>query len=125
MRKLFLIGLLGFSMVARSETPAHIHFDIKKHDFGNIDSKVIDTLSFDFIFKNTGDSTLFLQKVDVSCGCTKPEWTKKPIKKGETGVVKISFNSKTIKGKFLKSIFVKSNADNHIELLKIEGEVIN
>lgn len=101
---------------------AFLKFTKKKYNFGQVasDKKV----SVVFEFENTGSKTLFIQKVDVSCGCTASEWTKHPIERGGKGYVKVVFDPKDRSGVFSKSIFVKSNAENDVELLKIEGEVI-
>ena len=51
-----------------------------------------------------------------------PDYKKEPVKSGEKGSITIIFNPKGIMGKFSKSIFVKSNAENDVVLLKIEGK---
>ena len=50
---------------------------------------------------------------------------KTSVEKNQKGFVNVIFNSKGISGSFTKSIYVKSNADNDVVILKIIGEVVN
>lgn len=97
-----------------------IEFTETEHDFGTIPYKGDATYSF--VFKNTGKEPLILNNVRASCGCTKPEWPKKPVKKGEKGTIKVSYNTK-LTGNFSKSISVFSNATDTPIILIIKGKV--
>jgi hypothetical protein len=66
-------------------------FEKESHDFGKM--PVGDKVSYDFKFTNTGKSPLIITDGYASCGCTKPEWPKTPIKPGDTGVIHVTFNS--------------------------------
>lgn len=61
-------------------------------DFGNI--KDGDIVQHTFKFKNTGKGPLTVAKVEASCGCTTPEWTKEVIPPGGEGKVVATFDSK-------------------------------
>ena len=56
---------------------AKIAFDSKEHNFGRIQEKG-GKVSFEFTFKNEGDSPLIIRHVEASCGCTVPKWDKRP-----------------------------------------------
>lgn len=103
---------------------AKIEFEKTTHNFGNI-SENGGMVSYDFIFKNTGNSPLILTEVRPSCGCTTPHWSRKPILPNETGSINVSFNPKNRPNSFLKSITVKSNAENAIVSLTIKGKVFS
>ena len=82
----FTAGAQNSTNDARPEEEV-VKFSKKVHDFGDIllsDKSVECT----FEFKNTGKADLVLQKVKASCGCTTPDWTKEPVRPGETGIVK-------------------------------------
>ena len=81
-----------------------------KHDFGNI--KQGDIVEHVFKFKNTGNAPLVIKQVDVTCGCTTPEWPKEPIAPGKSGTIKAVFNSAGKMGQQNKVITVQSNAVN-------------
>ena len=55
-----------------------ISFEKKTHDFGTFPEET-GKITYEFVFTNTGDAPLVLNKVSASCGCTTPEWTKEPV----------------------------------------------
>ncbi|MBQ5453315.1 MAG: DUF1573 domain-containing protein, partial [Bacteroidales bacterium] len=55
-----------------------ITFDTAVFDFGTILEG--EQVSYVFKFQNTGKADLLIQKVETSCGCTVPEYDKKPVK---------------------------------------------
>ena len=68
-----------------------ITFDTAVFDFGTILEG--EQVSYVFKFQNTGKADLLIQKVETSCGCTVPEYDKKPVKAGENGSIKVRFDS--------------------------------
>jgi Protein of unknown function (DUF1573) len=91
------------------------------YKFGSI--KEGDKVTHSFTFKNTGKNPLIITEAHASCGCTVPEKPEKPIAPGETGVIKVVFNSSGKSGHQEKSITVNSNAKPHFTDLKLIGEV--
>jgi len=59
--------------------------------------------------KNVGSEPLAIDKVEASCGCTGTMVSSTTLKPGETGNLKISFNSKNFNGKVHKTVTVNSN----------------
>ena len=117
---LFGLFLATLSTAAYAEKFA-IEFAEKTWDFGTIkeeDGSVTHT----FEFTNIGESTLILNNVKASCGCTTPKWTKEPVAPGAKGVVNVTYNTKGRPGNFTKTITVTSNAGKSV--LTIKGEVI-
>ncbi|MDR1339244.1 MAG: DUF1573 domain-containing protein [Prevotellaceae bacterium] len=121
---LILIAMLTVNGIIAQEKNALISFEKKKHDFGEINFNQDSVVQATFTFMNKGSSPLVIHKVTASCGCTTPEWTTSPVKQGDKGFIKVTFNSKGYTGKFSKSIFVSSNATKDVEILRIEGEVV-
>lgn len=95
-------------------------FETTEHDFGNIPQGGDGT--YEFVFRNTGDVPLVLANVRSSCGCTIPEWPKRPIHEGKEGRIKVRYNTR-ITGGFSKTITVYSNAGDTPVVLKIRGRV--
>lgn len=112
----------GKQQIIQSDNAPVIRFKKEKYHFGTIKNNEKVTAIFDF--ENIGAQPLIVQKVDVTCGCTSPDWTKHPVESGGNGSITVVFHPKGITGTFSKSIFVKSNAENNVVLLKIEGDVI-
>lgn len=122
---LLMAIFLCLPLVNKAQAPtgqAHIAFDKLKHDFGSFKEELgSQTVSFNF--KNTGSVPLILNNVQVSCGCTTPEWTREPVAPGAKGIIKVSYDPKNRPGTFNKTIAVSSNADNPSVILTILGEV--
>jgi hypothetical protein len=84
-----------------------MEFDGVEHDFGTINEG--ESVEHTFAVKNTGEAPLIIQKAAPSCGCTVPDWTKKPIPAGGTGFVKAKFDSSGKPGMQNKTITVTAN----------------
>lgn len=118
---MLLAALFLVVVIAAAQKPV-INFSVKEYDFGQIneqDGKVTHV----FEFTNTGSSPLLIQRVQASCGCTTPDWTKTPIEPGKKGTVTATYNPQGRPGSFNKQITVYSNASNENEVLYIKGTV--
>ena len=113
---------LVFSLVAMSQKSV-ISFDVKEHDFGKINEKD-GSVTYVFNFTNKGGAPLVVNKVQASCGCTTPVWTKEPIEAGKKGNIKVTYNTSGRPGLFTKTITVYSNDSLQQVVLIIKGEVI-
>jgi hypothetical protein len=111
------------SSVQTKTTPAsgpEITFDNLEHDYGTITKGANGDCVFKF--KNTGNEPLILSDVRKSCGCTTPTWSKEPILPGQSGEIKVGYNTNNV-GAFSKTITVISNATNATLTLVIKGTV--
>lgn len=124
MKKLFPLGLSFVFALAATVAYAQpkIQFTKTKHEFGTIKEDG-GLAQVTFTFKNTGNQPLKLSKVQASCGCTTPSWTKDAIQPGKTGVVKAAYNPMNRPGKFAKTVTVMSNAQPSVAVLQISGNV--
>ena len=101
---------------------AKMKFEKTEHDFGTInEGDVVETV---FNFTNNGKSELIITKAKASCGCTVPDWPKEPIMPGESGEIKVKFNSKRKPNLQQKQITLQTNTDNGKEIIKIRAMVI-
>jgi len=91
------------------------------HNFGTITEG--EKVEFNYSFKNTGTNPLVIFNATATCGCTIPEKPEKPILAGETGFLKVVFNSAGKHGHTEKDITVTSNANPAFPLLKLVGEI--
>ncbi|MGH2664385.1 DUF1573 domain-containing protein [Flavobacterium sp.] len=105
----------------KSEDYPKIEFEITEFDFGTINEG--DKVEHVFKFKNTGKTDLVVLNAQASCGCTVPDWTKTPIKSGESGQVKIVFNSTGKPGPQQKTITLSSNTEAGNEIIKFKANV--
>lgn len=119
MKKLFgLFALVGGMVLASAQS---IAFDQTTLDYGkvgvNSDGNRV------FTVRNTGTQPLIISSVKPSCGCTTPDWSKDPILPGQTGQIKVHYNTATT-GDFLKMVEVFSNdPQNGRSVLYIKGNV--
>jgi len=125
--KTFFISSILLFMVAVSanaqapDTTKVIQFASLVHDYGTINQG--SDGGCEFKFENKGKTPLQLNNVRASCGCTVPTWPREPILPGNTGVIKVMYNTASI-GSFNKSITVDSNAKNASVVLQIKGNVV-
>lgn len=92
---------------AQAKSGPAITFDATEHNFGDIAQG--DVVEHTFTFTNTGTQPLIIDRVDVTCGCTSPDWTKEAVMPGKTGFVKAKYNSAGRMGQQKKAITVHSN----------------
>lgn len=73
-------------------------------------TKAGEVLKFQYEFTNTGDQPLIITEIKVQCSCTKFEFPKEPIKPGEKGIIKVSFDTKAKYGYQDRTLDIYSNA---------------
>lgn len=93
------------------------------YNFGNVTDG--DKVEYSYRFRNTGKNPLIVSSAVASCGCTVPEKPEEPIKPGETGFLKVVFNSKGRVGEVHKTITVTSNAYPKFPQLELTGHVVS
>jgi hypothetical protein len=92
------------------------------YNFGKVTDG--EKVEYSYRFKNTGTKPLIVVNATASCGCTVPQKPEKPILPGETGFIKIVFDSKGRVGEAHKTITVTSNANPEFTPLVLTGEVV-
>lgn len=120
----YLFSLLFISVITFSfgQSSAKIVFEEELFDFGELpEGPKVET---EFVFTNTGSEPLIISNAKGSCGCTVPSWPKTPIAPGETGVIKVVYNTARRPGNFTKTITLTSNADTPSKVIKIRGSVV-
>ena len=104
------------------ENPPVITFKETQYDFGTISQGEI--IKYTFTFTNTGGSSLVIQDVKPTCGCTVPkEWPTYPVKPGEGGKIVVQFDSAGKQGKISKSIRVVANTKPNVNVIKLVGYI--
>ncbi len=110
---LLMTAFLAGRSVAQDEAPAEsavgpvIACDEPVYDFGTMDNA--DTVKHTFVIKNTGDTSLDIERVKPSCGCTVANISQKIIPPGETAEITANMSLKGRNGPISKSIIIHSN----------------
>lgn len=113
----------NFSQEISTDANAGIlSFKTNEIDYGKIQQNADGERTF--TFTNTGKSPIVISKVNTSCGCTVPAYSKTPVLPGETSEIKVKYATNRI-GAFSKTITVISNASESNKILRIKGEVLN
>jgi hypothetical protein len=110
---LMAFAFYGFAQEAKPAAKLNgpiLTFEKNTHDFGDIYQG--DQVAQVFKFTNTGNEPLIITNIQVTCGCTAPEWPRQPIPPGGKGEIKIGFNSAGKMGRQNKTVTVVSNAAN-------------
>lgn len=122
--KSFLSTLFIASTVfAASAAEPGVEFAELSHDFGTIQEDG-GPVSHEFLFTNTGDAPLMIVNATASCGCTRPEYPKKPVKAGKQDKIKVTYLPAGRPGEFNKTVTIRTNAKKGKKVtLKIKGFV--
>jgi len=99
-----------------------IKFEEETHDFGRITQG--EKVAHAFKFKNTGNSNLIISSAHGSCGCTIPEYPKKPILPGEEAVIDVVFASEGKSGIVEKSVTIVTNCEPSTKIIYIKANII-
>jgi len=100
-----------------------IQFENLTYNFG----KVIqgELLSYVFHFKNVGKASLLISGIEASCGCTTSVPPGAPIKPGEKGEIKITFDSKYKSGEVISHLVVTANTYPAQTVLTVNAMVVS
>ena len=101
---------------------ASFEFKETSHDFGTINEG--DVVEHVFKFTNDGETPLVIKNAVGSCGCTVPEWPKKPVAVGESGEIVVKFNSTNKPNIQNKVVSITANTEPPITRLNIKANVI-
>jgi hypothetical protein len=97
-------------------------FEKEVYDFGKITEG--DVVTYDFKFKNIGNSPLIISSATATCGCTVPEYPKEPVAPGANGVIRVVFNSAGKLGMQNKIVSITANTIPSLTELNILGMVM-
>lgn len=117
-KELYLKLITGSQESKQSEIITQVSVNQTEIDFGRFSKTVKQERSF--VLTNTGKQLLVVHDVVTSCGCTKVEYSKQPVRPGETLELKVIYEAEDT-GHFNKSIKVYCNVENSPLRLKVRG----
>jgi hypothetical protein len=76
-------------------------------------------VTYHFRYRNVSKQTVYVTKINTSCGCTAAKFSTVPIKPGEKGVIELTFNPFEQVGDFIKDAFIYSNLSDSAPIAKL------
>ena len=123
MKKLLftIVATFLFAFTSLAAGKPEMEFKVTSHDFGYID-EYGGNVSYEFEFTNTGDKPLMIISARANCGCTRPEFSKRPIVPGGKSTIKVTYVPKGRPGTFTKGVTVKTNIG--VKHLVVKGVIV-
>ena len=119
-KELYLEKLTGVQESKTKVMQTELFFDKTELDFGLI--SINEVKEGKFLLTNTGQDLLVIHDVVTSCGCTKVEYNKPPVRPGETTELTVRYEADET-GHFNKAITIYSNAVGSPHKLRVRGLV--
>lgn len=116
---LLIVNILAFTGVISAQG---VVFETLKWDFGTIEEEG-GVVTCRFNYRNDDEKPAVIHDIMTSCGCTTPEYSRKPLMKGESAYIEITFDPMYRPGKFIKDIYVYVSSEQQPIELQIVGFV--
>lgn len=118
-KELYLNLIRGSVQTSSTNTFTEVSIDNVVMDLGRF--PMSEKQESGFVLTNTGNNLLVIQDITTSCGCTKVEYSKEPIRPGGTLKVKVIYEAEQ-KGYVNKSVKVYCNTKDSPVRLTVKGE---
>ena len=109
----FLLTILCFDASAR-RVPGDkvgVKFPELIYEFGNVKESGAPVVH-EFTYTNTGSGAVAILSARASCGCTEPQYNRKPLAPGESGKLKVKFMPQGQRGEVSKDVRIKFKSTN-------------
>ena len=123
-----ILSIIGVTLIllpcgAREKIGTNLEIDKTVHNFGDIIHKS-GPVSCTFTVTNSGSQPAVIYNVVSTCGCTDVEWTKAPIRPGQTGKISVTYSNDEGAYPFDKTLTTYISDSKKPVLLKIRGTSI-
>jgi hypothetical protein len=119
---ILLVTILTTILPCRAQEHSPLVFNETDWNFGTIHEEG-GLVTHIFKFTNNGLTPIAIDRVNTSCGCTTPEYTRGVVQPGDEAQVNVSFNPMGFPLVFTKSIDVVSGGGKFSDRLSIRGHV--
>lgn len=119
-RHILLIALIACSLSAFGQTS--LQFGSTEWNFGSIREES-GPIAHSFEATNRSEHPEVILDVSSTCGCTKPEFSRRPVRPGETTTVTVRFNPAGQSGTIDRTLVVYGSGNQTIGRLRITGRV--
>ena len=101
----------------------HLFIEEPRQSFGHVYRDVVNEVCCSYKLKNTGKKPIVINKIEASCGCMHTDLTSKVIFPGKEQILTIKLNTKSQYGYINKSVFINSDSDNPLFIVRIQGDI--
>lgn len=101
----------------------HLYIKEPRQSFGHVYRDAVNEVCCSYKLKNTGNKPIVINKIETSCGCMHTDLTSKVIFPGKEQILTIQLNTKSQYGSINKSVFINSDSDNPLLIVRIQGEI--
>ena len=101
----------------------HLFIEEPRQSFGHVYRDAVNEVCCSYKLKNTGNKPIVINKIETSCGCMHTDLTSKVIFPGKEQILTIQLNTKSQYGSINKSVFINSDSDNPLLIVRIQGEI--
>ena len=120
-KRTILLIIAAFAALSAA-AQARLVFEPDTWDFGTIresDGRVSHT----FTGVNRGDKPLVILDVVTSCGCTAPEFSRRPVAPGGTTQITVTYDPTNRPGTFTKELWIYSDERKKVASITVQGNV--
>lgn len=121
-RTIFSLLFITLFATSYAQHAKQLVFREETYDFGTIDEHK-GPVTHEFVFTNNSPRPVKILKVQASCGCTTPGWSREVIPPGKEGFIQASYDPKGRPGFFTKSLTVTTDLEAAPIILQIKGQV--
>lgn len=98
--------------------------DETHYNAGTIHKNKHQLFQHEFTLLNQGRRPIKIKKIDVSCSCVKTKLSSNTINPSQESALLVSMDLSNIHGMFSKTIYVNSDAQNDVQLIRISGRIV-
>lgn len=114
--------LLTITLLSYLSVFAQLRFDFERFDFGTLE-ELGGKQSCLFRAKNTGSKPIVLTDIVTTCGCTVPQFSRKPILPGETTEITVTYDPLGRPGAFDRKLHIYGAGRERLGVITITGQV--
>ncbi len=97
-------------------------FEDTIHNFGIL--REGEQVAYEFTFVNKGPKDLLINEAKASCGCTVADYPTNPFKEGQSGKIKVTFNSEGKLGMNERAVIITTNGNPSLYNIIIQAQVL-
>lgn len=121
--RIFVTILLILFLMPVASAQGMLRWLNANHNFGTF-SEDLGKVTCVYMAVNDGDSAVVVLDARANCGCTRPEYDRKPIAPGDTLKMAVTYDADGRPGRFNKQVKVTTNAINATTVLILRGTVV-